>query len=170
MLATALGMAIFFLARDPGGGGGGGQIEGLLTVPNQERGHQMEPVAYAQAPPVGGRHHPNWQNCGVYDQPVKNENAVHSLEHGAVWIAYRPDLPPAEVEALRGLARQSGYRLLSPYPDLSSPIAVSAWGYQAQLEQANDPRLTQFIRRYEQDKNGPEPGAPCSGGLGRPTG
>jgi hypothetical protein len=44
-------------------------------------------------PPAGGPHNPSWQNCGFYDELVRDENAVHSLEHGAVWITYQPDLP-----------------------------------------------------------------------------
>ena len=144
------------------------RIEGLLVFPNQERGHTNGTVEYAQVPPVGGEHNPAWQNCGVYSQPVNNENAVHSLEHGAIWITYQPDLPASELEELQRLTRQSGYRLLSPYPDLPAPIVASAWGYQVQLERADDPRLTQFIRLYEQNPLGPEPGASCTGGVGIP--
>ncbi|MCI0550585.1 MAG: DUF3105 domain-containing protein [Anaerolineae bacterium] len=143
-------------------------IEGLQSFPNVQQGHTTEPVTYPQNPPVGGVHNPAWQNCGVYTQPLANENAVHSLEHGAIWITYQPDLPAAEVEKLQVLTRQSGYRLLSPYPDLPSPIVASAWGYQLQLEQADDSRLAQFIENFEQNPNGPEPGAPCTGGVGEP--
>ena len=142
-------------------------IEGLqrFTV---RQGHTTDPVTYKEVPPVGGIHDPAWQNCGVYSQPVANENAVHSLEHGAVWITYRPDLPAAEVEKLETLTRQSTYRLLSPYPELPSPIVISAWGYQLSLEQPDDPRLKQFISSFEQSLRAPEPGAACTGGVGQP--
>ncbi len=143
-------------------------IEGVEQFPALERGHVQGAVAYAQTPPVGGPHEPAWQNCGAYTQPLQNENAVHSLEHGAVWITYRPDLPAAEIQQLQDLARQSGYRLLSPYPDLPSPIVISAWGYQLKLERADDPRLMRFIQKYELSPLAPEPGAPCTGGVGQP--
>jgi hypothetical protein len=144
-------------------------LEGLEEYPNVEQGHEEGPLTYEQTPPVGGIHNSSWMNCGVYPEPVRNENAVHSLEHGAIWITYRPDLPADQVQSLEQLTRQSGYRLLSPYPDLPSPIVASAWGYQIKLEQADDPRLQTFIARYEQNPLGPEPGAPCSGGLGVPA-
>lgn len=143
-------------------------IEGVETYPDVQQGHQEGQLSYAQTPPVGGVHNSVWQNCGVYTEPVANENAVHSLEHGAIWITYRPDLPATEVERLRQLTRQSAYRLLSPYPDLPSPIVVSAWGYQLKLESADDSRLQRFILQYEQNPQGPEPGSPCTGGMGQP--
>ena len=144
------------------------QIEGIATYSNLGRDHVNNTVSYDQTPPVGGSHSPVWQNCGVYSEPIANENGVHSLEHGAVWITYQPDLLDSEVQALQTLTRQSSFRLLSPYPDLPSPIVISAWGYQLHIEQADDPRIKDFIEQYELSPQGPEPGAPCTGGVGQP--
>ncbi len=130
--------------------------------------HTEEPVPYSQIPPAGGPHDPVLQNCGFYDVPVRNENAVHSLEHGAVWITYSPDLPVDQVEALRALSSGHTHVLVSPYPDLPAPVVASAWGEQLVLEGAFDPRLEQFISAFEQGPQNPEPGAPCSGGIGEP--
>ena len=47
---------------------------------------------YPTSPPAGGAHDAAWLDCGVYDEPIRDENAVHDLEHGTVWISYRPDL------------------------------------------------------------------------------
>lgn len=148
---------------------GVGDIQGLLTYPNLERGHTGGKVTYAQVPPAGGQHNPVWQNCGVYTEPIANENGVHSLEHGAIWITYQPDLAADQLKKLQDLTHQSGFRLLSPYPNLPSPIVVSAWGYQLRLTSADDPRLGQFIQKFEQNPQGPEPGAPCTGGTGNPS-
>lgn len=143
-------------------------IEGVQAFTDLPRGHGEGPLTYDQNPPAGGVHSPAWQNCGVYTTPIGTENALHSLEHGAVWITYSPDLPSDELRQLQTLTRKSGYRLLSPYPGLTSPIVASAWGYQLQLEEADDPRLVDFFLKYEQSPLGPEPGAPCSGGVGEP--
>ena len=165
-LAFAAIIAIFlmFNAREQGKQ----QIEGVTEYTALSRDHVSETVSYDQTPPVGGAHNPVWQNCGVYTETIANENGVHSLEHGAVWITYRPDLPDLEVRTLQALTRQSGFRLLSPYPDLPSPIVISAWGYQLQVEQADDARIKDFIEQYELSPQGPEPGAPCTGGVGQP--
>jgi hypothetical protein len=165
-LAAILILVIFLGANNPSGQVG--DIDGVQTFSNLAGNHTLEPVQYPQDPPVGGPHNPAWQNCGVYTSPVPNENAVHSLEHGVIWITYQPDLPADELEKLQNLTRQSSYRLLSPYPGLTSPIVVSAWGYQLRLDSAEDERLGQFIQKYEQNPNGPEPGASCAGGVGQP--
>jgi hypothetical protein len=141
-------------------------LAGVNQYDNLSRDHSDLPQTYAQIPPVGGTHNPIWQNCGIYDQPVHNENAVHSLEHGAVWITYQPDLPAAVVQHLRDLVRGHTHVLLSPYPGLPKPVVASAWGLQLPLDDPNDARLPLFITRYEQGPQTPEPGAACDGGIG----
>ena len=131
--------------------------------------HTEGDVDYAQSPPVGGEHNPVWQNCGFYTEPIRDENAVHSLEHGAVWITYSPDLPQDEVERLRDLAQNETYVLVSPYPGLDSPVVASAWGKQVRLESAEDPDLERFVRAFSQGPQTPEPGAACTGGIGEPA-
>ena len=147
------------------------------TPPGEVRSYDVGPpgqhtqavVDYEQTPPAGGEHNPVWQNCGYYDAPVGNENAVHSLEHGAVWITYSPDLPQDEVERLRDLARNQTYILVSPYEGLPSPVVASAWGKQLSVESAEDPDLESFIGAYRQGPETPEPGAACTGGIGQPV-
>jgi hypothetical protein len=122
-------------------------------------------VAYAEHPPVGGVHNPVWQDCGFYAEPVANENAVHSLEHGAVWITYAPDLPQDQVATLRELAERQSHILVSPMEDLPSPMVASAWNRQLALDGADDPRLEEFIRAFRLSPQAPEPGAACTGGT-----
>jgi hypothetical protein len=131
--------------------------------------HTGADVNYEQNPPVGGPHNPVWQNCGYYDQPVRDENAVHSLEHGAVWITYSPDLPQDQVEHLRDIAENETFVLVSPRDGLPSPVVASAWGKQLRLDNAEDSNLERFIGAYEQGPQTPEKGAVCTGGIGQPV-
>jgi hypothetical protein len=149
---------------------GGTPPSGVTSYSNLSRTHTEGPVDYAHNPPVGGAHSPQWQNCGFYSAPARNENAVHSMEHGAVWITYRLDLPQEQVSKLRDLAHSQSYVLVSPYTytRLPSPVVASAWGKQLKLDSANDPRLEQFVSAYREGPQTPEPGAPCTGGVGSP--
>jgi hypothetical protein len=142
-------------------------LESVETFPNLEATHVQGPVEYPMSPPAGGPHNPVWLNCGVYNQPVPNENAVHDLEHGAVWITYSPDLPDAHLDRLKAVTPDS-YAVLSPYDGLDSPIAISAWGAQLKVDDPDDPRLQAFMDRYWRASDAPEPGAPCTGGLDAP--
>ncbi|GAB4449508.1 MAG: hypothetical protein OHK0015_54720 [Chloroflexi bacterium OHK40] len=165
-VAVALGVGVTTFLRSQSQRA---DLSAVQTFPKPEAGHQDGPLTYAQTPPAGGVHNAVWQNCGIYDQPVANENAVHSQEHGAVWVTYRPDLSAEAVEVLRGQIRGKRYTLLSPFPDLPAPVVASAWGVQLQLDGPDDPRLAAFITTYAQGSQAPEPGAVCHSGTGIPT-
>ena len=127
--------------------------------------HLAGPLTYRESPPMGGPHNVAWQNCGIYTVPLHNEHAVHALEHGAIWITYRPDLPPADVQRLQAIASDD-YMLLSPYPGLPAPVVASAWNRQIRLAGADDPQLPRFIREFKNNPaTTPEFGASCLGGI-----
>jgi hypothetical protein len=146
----------------------GVDMSAVKSFDGLSRNHVDGTVDYPQSPPVGGNHAPVWQNCGVYDTPIANENAVHSLEHGAVWLAYRPDLAADQVAVLRALALNQSHILVSPYPGLKEAVVATAWGKQLRLDSVTDPRLAVFVATYQEGPQTPELGATCSGGLGNP--
>ncbi|GAB3713076.1 hypothetical protein GCM10028793_48530 [Nocardiopsis oceani] len=159
-------VGVVFLTGD--GGSAGSDLEGLETFEGVTKDH-VDPgttVDYDQHPPAGGDHYAVWQDCGVYDEPVVSEAAVHSQEHGAVWITYDPALGAAEVGDLDGYYEPGSYVIVSPMEDLPAPVVASAWGAQIQLEGADDERLDAFLREYERSEDVPEPGGPCSGSFG----
>ena len=140
-------------------------IADLKTYPGLTANHVDGTVDYAMTPPAGGDHAGVWLNCGVYDQPVPNENAVHDLEHGAVWITYDPaQVDEAGVSTLRSKLPDT-YIVVSPYPDLGAPVVASAWGNQVLLDGPDDARLTEFVSKFWKSADAPEPGAPCTGGV-----
>ncbi len=144
-------------------------IEGVEEFTDLTQDHVEGPVEYEQTPPVGGDHAGVWTNCGVYPEAVSTEESVHSLEHGAVWITYQPDLPADQVQALVDLVEGETYALLSPFEGLGAPVVASGWGAQLVAEDATDPRLETFLVRYLQGEATPEPGAACTGGRGTPA-
>jgi hypothetical protein len=122
-------------------------------------------VAYTHTPPFGGRHDQVWAACNgvVYDKPVRSENLVHSTEHGAVWIAYDPArIQGGDVAALAALVQDKPYMVMSPFPDMPSPISLQSWGHQLAVDSVTDPRIDQFIAALRVNPNThPEPGASC---------
>ena len=156
---------------------------GTSTAPGiLEHQHINGPVTYALTPPVGGPHDSVWMNAGVYTVPIPAERAVHNLEHGAVWITYRPDLPVAQVTALtafvgrqslidesaatRIAGQRSRYTDLSPWTSngLPASIVISAWGHQLRVSSAADPRLQRFVDTFRNSRTySPEYGSPVDG-------
>lgn len=147
------------------------EVEGVVVVESaiaNQHDDELQ-IPFGSTPPMGGPHASVWQNCGIYVTPVEGQYAVHSMEHGAVWITYNPDLSAEEIVALEDMARGEGYTLLSPYPDQTSPIVLTVWDRQLEVDSVEDARVSEFIDRYKQIR-GPEAGAPCSGGTGTPVG
>lgn len=129
--------------------------------------HASGPQQYPVTPPVGGNHNGRWQNCqgDIYTEPIHNEHAVHSLEHGAVWVTYNPDLlGQDQIDALAGMVEGNEMMLMSPYPDMDIPISLQAWGYQLRVSDPGDPRINEFIRALRINAT-MEPRARCDGGV-----
>jgi len=146
-------------------------IEGVQTYPDKSEYHDHVtslPEPSGTIPPVFGAHFNAWQNCGIYDQPVTLGNALHSMEHGAVWLTYSPDLNETQIAELQDLVHGHDFVLMSPYPPQTDPVVLTAWGVQLVINSMPDDRIMKFIDYYEQGPQNPEPGAPCSGAIGNP--
>ncbi|MFF5517634.1 DUF3105 domain-containing protein [Streptomyces coeruleorubidus] len=131
------------------------------------RNHVNKAVKYASVPPVGGDHNLAWMNCNgdVYTKKINNTNAVHSLEHGAVWVTYNADAKKADIDALAAKVKKTPYTLMSPLDEQKDPIMLSAWGHQRTVTGASDPDVDKFFEKFVQGKQTPEPGAACTNGL-----
>ena len=140
-------------------------IEGVKVVPTAElsRNHVAGPVDYETLPPVGGDHNAAPQQCDVYDAAIAPEHAVHSLEHGAVWITYQSSLAADQVEELEGRVSGDPYLMMSPLDEQDSPIVLSAWGRSLAVDSASDPRVGDFLEAYTNGPQTPERGAACVG-------
>jgi hypothetical protein len=131
------------------------------------RTHVTKNVDYPMEPPVGGDHDKAWMNCNgdVYTEELDNMNAVHSLEHGAVWVTYTGKAPKADVDALAAKVKKTPYTLMSPDEKQKDPIMLTAWGHQRTVTGAEDPNVDTFFEKFVQGEQTPEKGATCTGGL-----
>ncbi|MBA3637396.1 MAG: DUF3105 domain-containing protein [Rubrobacteraceae bacterium] len=125
------------------------------------------PIHYDRRPPTNGNHDPLWQNCGFYEQPIEDRHAVHSLDHGVVWITYHPDLPEQQVRSLRPYSKEN-YVILSPYPGQDAPVTATSWRVQLELNSADDPRLRRFVNQFRISELAPLSGNRCTLGVGKP--
>lgn len=148
-------------------------IEGIVNYRDSDpkmleyESHTPGPLTYRVNPGVGGTHNNDWQNCmgDIYDAPIAQEHAVHSLEHGAVWITHRPDLPADQVEKLASKVRGKEKLMMSPYENLDSPISLQAWGYRLKVDNADDGRIDEFIQALRVNASVEGPTALCNQGI-----
>ena len=154
-----------------------GEVKIYATMTgNDHTKSQDETVKYDILPPIGGRHAGIWQNCGIYESEIRNETAVHALEHGAVWITYKPDLTEADKVKLRQLTLVNKYLLLSPYPSQDANLILTAWTVQLKLNGFEDAKIEDFLKKYMFDpaaregkeSKSPEFGSSCVSGTGQP--
>lgn len=131
-----------------------------------KRDHTYKVETYEQTPPVGGTHSGIWQQClgNIYDAPIPKEHAVHSLEHGAIWITYRADLPADQVAKLAARVEGKEKVFMSPIKDLDKPVSLQAWAYQLKVDDAGDTRIDDFINALRVNASVEGPTALCSGG------
>jgi Protein of unknown function (DUF3105) len=154
-----------------------GEVKVFPKIPGGDHTQtQDETVTYAVTPPVGGKHAGVWQNCGIYDTEIRNETAVHALEHGAVWFTYKASISESDKIKLRQYVASNPYTLMSVYPNQDAPIILSAWAVQLKLETLDEGKIQAFLDKYMFDpakRDGKEPqtvefGASCVGGTGQP--
>lgn len=139
----------------------------VAELADKGNGHVVCP-SYDQRPPASGDHFDAWQNCGFYTSPVQDQTAVHALEHGAVWIAFSPDLAADEVAAIEARVAAESHLLAAPYPGLQNTIVMTAWTRQLAVDRVADPLFEQFIDDYlaRRSPTAPEAGATCGGAIG----
>lgn len=109
-------------------------------------------------PPTAGPHFASPQSLGIYEEPIKDGSALHSLEHGIIWISYNPDkLDAAGVKQLWHLAKQhSNDVIVSPRKDNAMTVAAASWRRLLKQDSLNIDELKRFI--VTNRNRSPEPG------------
>ncbi|MGH2819735.1 MAG: DUF3105 domain-containing protein [Actinomycetota bacterium] len=166
-LVAALGAALawFFIVRQATPDAIAGHEVESFAQATPANPHTNDPVEYESRPPASGRHAPTWHDCGTYAEPVDPEMYVHSLEHGAVGILYKPDeIAPEDIEQIESIVQDYEENVLSsPYPDMDTAIAVTSWGEMIRLDAFEEDAIREYIDAFAGD--GPEPGQTCEMGA-----
>lgn len=117
--------------------------------------HRTGPQTYDSVPPVAGPHDPDPYPCGVYDAQIPDENFVHTLEHGAVAVAFDPTLDPEDIATIESIVSEyDSHTLSEPYPGMPEPIAVVSWSRMMRLETLDEDAVRAYIEEFR--KKGPE--------------
>ncbi|MBI2446586.1 MAG: DUF3105 domain-containing protein [Parcubacteria group bacterium] len=140
-----------------------------IEISDQGRNHiavgASHPV-YNSNPPTSGWHYEEWESKGVYKEQQPDEGLVHNLEHGYVWISYRPDASPEMVKQLESFYGFGKKIIVEPRKENDKLIAIAAWNWLDKFDPVSGnslnseelKRIGDFIDKYI--NQGPEPNAP----------
>ena len=114
---------------------------------------QMGQFTYNTSPPTSGPHLGSLARWGVHSEPIPNELQVHNLEDGGVIVSYDcPEGCSELVAQLEEIVEHYGEGvILAPYPDMDTPIALTAWQRIDRLEEFDEERIERFIHAYRGD-------------------
>lgn len=110
-------------------------------------GQEHEP--YNSNPPTSGPHYAAPAKWGIYDTPLPDEQLIHNLEHGGIWISYR-DAGDAELIAkLKDIAEDYTIKvIMAPRPENDSPMALAAWTRLLKLDTFDEKQIKAFIKAF----------------------
>jgi hypothetical protein len=136
-----------------------------------------QPYRYTDTPATSGYHDPSPlpDEPKVYDTQPPETRAVHSLEHGAIFVYYLPEgdggIPQAVVDRLATIARGDRATFLAPYATLTPDraLTLTAWNRRQSCPAGNDLSpdaaatiVNGFVTAFECTGNAPEPrNSPC---------
>lgn len=110
---------------------------------------------YNSNPPSSGPHWPAAAKNGAYENPLPDEQLIHDLEHGYVWISYKPDISQDVKNQLKEIVEKDDWKVvLCPREKNDSQIALVSWGRVLKLDQFDAVKVKDFVRTYR--NRGPE--------------
>lgn len=155
LVVVAVLYGIFWLAQNAGPDG----EDFSVAYDIQGRDHIREGAdhpEYNSNPPSSGWHYSSPARGGFYEEPLPDEQVIHNLEHGDIWIAYHPDVSDEVKATLESFAGR--YVVVSPRSENDGDISLVAWGrvdtFDVEDELVDQIRIQDFIKRY--DNRGPE--------------
>ena len=113
---------------------------------------------YNSNPPSSGWHYANPALIGFYDrdEALFDEQVIHNLEHGDIWIAYHPRISDSILEELKAFDKTKV--IITPRESNDSDISLVAWGrvdsFDVENGELDNQRIQDFITRYK--NKGPE--------------
>lgn len=106
-------------------------------------------------PPTSGDHYSSPLPWRAYDQEIPDGSAIHNLEHGGVYVSYRPDVPSDQISKIRALFTEPFSRqnfsptkvIVAPRAANDSPIIMSSWTRSMKLEAFDEEKMVEFYLR-----------------------
>lgn len=127
-------------------------------IPDQGREHVTgSHPPYNSNPPTSGWHNPRAAEWGVYQEELSDEVLIHNLEHGGIWVSYRPGISEDVQKKLESFYDKYGRKIIvEPRSQNDADIVLAAWNRLDKFSagEYSDERVDKFIRAFR--NKGPE--------------
>lgn len=130
-----------------------GEAFPLQTASHIEVGALHDP--YNSNPPTSGPHYAQDAEWGVYQEVLPDEQLIHSLEHGGIWISYK-DIDTQTKDQLETISREYPQAVIvTPRPNADAKISLASWGRLEKLDSFDQDKIISFIKANK--NKSPEP-------------
>jgi len=133
-------------------------VEGTIDYDIVSRDHIATGTngsGYNSNPPSSG---PHWQGPaknGFYDTALPDQQLIHNLEHGHIWIAYKPDVGDEVKNKLKEISQKEDWKVVvAPREANDVKVASVAWGRVLKMDEPDYAKIEDFITTYR--NRGPE--------------
>lgn len=128
-------------------------VDFSIMQPSEGQAHvsQNSRVTYQSNPPTSGDHWGTPLRDGIYDEEKPDEAVVHSMEHGRVWISYKPSISDELKNELLELLKSRSAIIVTPREANDTDIALAAWEHLDAFdveETLDTKRILDFIKTY----------------------
>jgi len=114
-----------------------------------------EGSGYNSEPPTSGPHWGNPAKNGIYDTPLPDQQLIHNLEHGHIWISYKSEVGEEVINKLKEIVKEDDWKVvLAPRDKNETKIVLAAWGRVLKMEEPEYEKIKDFIKTYR--NRGPE--------------
>lgn len=113
-----------------------------------------EHPAYNSNPPTSGWHYIQPAPWGPYQNELPDEQLIHNLEHGGIWISYK-NVDQQTKDALEKIAGRESKVVVGPRSKNSAPIVLASWGRLLELQSFDEKIVRDFIKANR--NRSPEP-------------
>src|SRR3990167_5916853 len=123
-----------------------------VEYPDQGQDH-IAPGAphdqYNSNPPTSGPHYAEAAAWGIYDKELPDEQLIHNLEHGGIWISYKDPNNTQLISELKDIVDDYSIKvIMTPRPQNDSPIVVAAWRRLLKLDSFDEKQIKSFIKAF----------------------
>lgn len=130
-----------------------------VMYPDQGQEHVPlgEAHEYNSNPPTSGWHHGTPAEWGIYKEEIADQILLHNLEHGGVWISYKPDISGDVKEKLESFYEKYGRKIIvTPRSANDADIVLGAWTHldKFSASEYSEERVEKFIKAFR--NKGPE--------------